>query len=145
MALSEVPYIRWAKYEGLMGRHRLTASAVPPVEWSDIGLDPGSLALTEYSPYGPEEVFQRLHSDWRLDPGGIVLGASASHAHFCFAASMVPQGGTVVHESPGYLPLLDALSLLGVRKVPIQRRFEENYRLDPAELQQKIEAEISCC
>ncbi|MFL2857108.1 MAG: pyridoxal phosphate-dependent aminotransferase [Planctomycetota bacterium] len=141
MALSEVPYIRWAKYEGLMGRHRLTASAVPPVEWSDIGLDPGSLALTEYSPYGPEEVFQRLHSDWRLDPGGIVLGASASHAHFCFAASMVPQGGTVVHESPGYLPLLDALSLLGVRKVPVQRRFEENYRLDPAELQQKIEAE----
>ena len=141
MALSEVPYIRWAKYEGLMGTHRLTASAVPPVDWSEIGLDPASLALTEYSPYGPEEVFQRLNSDWGLDPRGIVLGASASHAHFCFAAAKVPTGGTVIHESPGYYPLLDALSLLGVNKVPIHRRFEEKYRLDTEELQHKILAE----
>ena len=141
MALSEVPYIRWAKHEGLMGEHRLTASAVSPVDWSEIGLDPGSLALTEFSPYGPEEVFQKLHQDWGIDRRGIVLGASASHAHFCFGAAMVPAGGTVLHESPGYLPLVDALSLLGVRRVPFQRHFEENYRLDTDALCKKIIAE----
>ena len=80
MALSKVPYIRWAKYEGLMGTHRLTASATPAADWEDIGLDPQNLALTEYTPYGPEEVFQQLNSDWGIDPAGILLGASASHA-----------------------------------------------------------------
>ncbi|MAJ29283.1 hypothetical protein CBD41_07665 [bacterium TMED181] len=138
MAISEVPYIRWAKYEGLMGSHRLTASAVPPVDWSDIGLDPATLALTEFSPYGPEEVFQRLNHDWGIDPQGIVIGSSASHAHFCFGAAIVPRGGVVIHEVPGYLPLLDALSLLGVRRVPFQRRFEEDYRLDTHALLKRV-------
>ncbi len=138
MVLSEVPYIRWAKYEGLRGTHRLTASAVPPVDWSDIGLDPRDLALSEYTPYGPEEVYQRLSSDWGLDPGGILLGSSASHAHFCFGAAVVPVGGRVIHEVPGYLPLLDALSLLGVERIPFHRRFEEGYRLDTHALQKLV-------
>ncbi|MBC8261607.1 MAG: pyridoxal phosphate-dependent aminotransferase [Planctomycetia bacterium] len=138
MELSTVPYIRWAKYEGLMGEHRLTASAVSPIDWSDIGLDPATLKLTEFSPYGPSEVFDRLQEDWGVDPSGVVLGASASHAHFCFGASLVKPGDVIVHEVPGYLPLVDALSMLRVKTVPFQRRFDESYRLDVEQLKKTV-------
>ena len=130
MALSEVPYIRWAKSAGQRGRHRLTMSAVPPVGWHEIGLDPSSLQLFEFTPYGPTEVMDDISDLWGVDPAGVLLASSASHAHFCFAAALAGPGKTVVHEVPGYLPIVDALSVVGVNTVPFPRRFDQQYRID---------------
>ncbi len=134
MELSRVPYIRWAKSEGQLGKHKLTMSAVPPVSWQDIDLDPGSLELFEFTPYGPSEVMDTLAKTWDLDPDGILLASGASHAHFCFASAMAGPGATVVHETPGYLPVVNALSMQGVKTVPFARKFEEGYRIDLEQL-----------
>ncbi|MAW76853.1 MAG: hypothetical protein CMJ95_05600 [Planctomycetes bacterium] len=130
MELSRVPYIRWAKSDGQIGKHNLTMSAVPPVSWEEIDLDPATLDLFEFTPYGPTEVMDSLAAAWGLDPEGILLASSASHAHFCFAAALSGPGGTVVHEVPGYLPIVDALSVVGANTIPFERRFEDNYRID---------------
>ncbi|MEC9475433.1 MAG: pyridoxal phosphate-dependent aminotransferase [Planctomycetota bacterium] len=114
-------------------------SAVPPVSWEQIGLDPATLELFEFTPYGPSEVMDSLAAMWGLDPEGILLASSASHAHFCFAAALAGPGGTVVHEVPGYLPVVDALSVVGARTVPFERRFEDQYRIDVDRLAQIIE------
>lgn len=113
-------------------------SAVPPVDWEDIELDPATLDLFEFTPYGPTEVMESLASIWQLDPAGILLASGASHAHFCFSAALAGPGGTVVHEVPGYLPVVDALSVLGVNAVPFERKFEDGYRIDIEQLARTI-------
>ncbi|MGE4602518.1 MAG: pyridoxal phosphate-dependent aminotransferase [Planctomycetota bacterium] len=130
MELSRVPYIRWAKSAGQIGQHKLTMSAVPAASWEDIEFDPATLDLFEFTPYGPTEVMESLASNWQLDPEGILLASGASHAHFCFGAALAGPGGTVVHEVPGYLPIVDALSVVGVNAVPFERKFEDGYRID---------------
>ena len=105
-------------------------SAVPPVDWEDIGLDPADLELFEFTPYGPTEVMADIEELWGIDPDGILLASSASHAHFCFGAALARPGETVVHEIPGYLPVVDALSVVGVKTVPFERHFEQRYRID---------------
>lgn len=105
-------------------------SAVPPVGWEQIDLDPASLELFEFTAYGPVEVMESLASLHEIDPQGVLLASSASHAHFCFGAALAGPGGTVVHEVPGYFPLVDALSVVGVQTVPFERRFEDQYHLD---------------
>ncbi len=134
MTLSDIPYIRWAKEHGAEGEIALTMSAVPPIDWIDLDLDPRELALHEFSPYGDESVLAGVAGEWGWGPERVLLGASASHAHFCFAASALSPGDRVLHEVPGYLPLLDALSVLRIEPVPFQRRFEDGFRLPQEEL-----------
>jgi len=114
-------------------------SAVPPVDWEEIDLDPASLKLFEFTPYGPTEVMDQLASMWQLQADGVLLASSASHAHFCFAASLAGPGGKVVYEVPGYLPLIDALSVTGVEAIPFAREVEQDYRIDVDRLAQTVE------
>lgn len=114
-------------------------SAVPPVDWEDIGLDPAHLELFEFTPYGPTEVMAEIEKLWGIDPDGILLASSASHSHFCFGAALARPGETVVHEIPGYLPVVDALSVVGVKTVPFERHFEQGYRIDLEALARTLE------
>jgi aspartate/methionine/tyrosine aminotransferase len=131
---SDVPYIRWAKEHAAEGEIALTMSAVPPVDWADLGLDPRELRLFEYSAYGDETLRAGIAGEWGWGAERVLLAASASHAHFCFGASLLAPGDRVLHEVPGYLPLLDALSLLRCEPVPFRRRAEEAYRLPQEEI-----------
>ena len=132
--LSDVPYIRWAKEHAFDGEFNLTMSAVPAVDWDDLELDPRSLALSEFSAYGDEEVRAGVGGEWGWGPERVFLGASASHTHFCFAATAVEPGERVLYERPGYLPLLNALSLLGVEAVPVERSFSGGFSLPQEDL-----------
>jgi aspartate/methionine/tyrosine aminotransferase len=131
---SDIPYIRWAKEHASEGELALTMSAVPPIGWEDIGLDPRELRLAEYTAYGDETLRAGIAAECGWGPERVLLAASASHAHFCFAASLLSPGDRVLHEVPGYLPLLDALSLLRCETVPFRRRPEERYRLPQEEI-----------
>ena len=123
--LSDVPYMRWAKSEAVKGEFPLTQSAVPALTWDELGMDPATLELYEYSAYGDEQVIAGLVSPWDIDPASAFLGSSTTHVHFCFAASLLAPGDRVLYERPGYLCLLDSLSLLRVDPVPFERRFED--------------------
>ena len=128
--LSSVPYIQWAKAQVGKARYPLTMSAVPPVDWQDLDFDPRELALFEFSDYGDPELRDGIAGEWGWTREHVCLASSASHAHFCFAASVLEPGDTVLYESPGYLPLLDSLSLLRVETVPVSRRSEDGFALD---------------
>ena len=135
MSLSPIPYIRWAKEHAAEGEFPLTMSAVPPVDWDDLDLDPRSLALSEFTAYGDLSVREGIGAEWGWGAERVFLGSSATHTHFCFAASLLEPGDRVLYEQPGYLPLLDALSLLQVEAVPFERRFEDAYAIPRESLQ----------
>jgi len=131
---SDVPYIRWAKEHAGFDGIALTQSAVPPVDWDDIALDPRELRLFEFSAYGDESLRAGIAGEWGWGAERVLLAGSASHAHFCLAASLLEPGDRVLHEVPGYLPLLDALSLLRIEPVPFARLAEDGYRLPRDEI-----------
>jgi len=137
---SDISYIRWAKEHAAFGGIALTQSAVPPVDWDEIGLDPRELRLFEYSAYGDETLRAGIAGEWGWEADRVLLAGSASHAHFCLAASLLEPGGRVLHEVPGYLPLLDALSLLRIEPVPFHRRHEDGYRLPQDEIRRAARA-----
>ena len=137
--LSAIPYIQWAKAQVGKARYPLTMSAVPPVDWQDLDFDPRELSLFEFSDYGDPELRDGIAGEWGWGRERVCLASSASHAHFCFAASILEPGDRVLYESPGYLPLLDSLSLLRVETIPVARRFEDDFALDLAAIRASID------
>ncbi|MFQ5655664.1 MAG: pyridoxal phosphate-dependent aminotransferase [Planctomycetota bacterium] len=138
MSLSTIPYIRWAKMESARGEHPLTMSAVPPVDWAELGMEPGELELCRYSDYGDPEILSGLGQPWGIGAEEILLASSTTHAHFCFAASILRPGDRVLHERPGYLPVLDALSMLDVEGIPFERPFEKGYALPRDAIEESV-------
>ena len=129
MPLSSVPYMRWAKWHAAEGEFPLTMSAVPAIDWAELGLDPRDLQLYEYSPYGFDDLLEAIGHRWGREGDEVLLASSTTHAHFCFAASSVAVGDRILYESPGYTPLIDSLSLLQVEAIRFERRFEDAYAL----------------
>ncbi len=87
MSLSSIPYMQWAKTHSADGELALTASAVPALSWEELGFHPSGLELCDYTPYGPPELLEGIARRWQRGPDEVLLAASATHAHFCFAAS----------------------------------------------------------
>ncbi len=79
-----------------------------------------------------------LSERWALPQSHLFLASSTTHAHYCFAASALKPGDRVLYESPGYLPLLDALGHLQVRAIPYHRSFENGFALPRGELERKL-------
>ncbi len=128
--VAEIPYMVWAKAQGRAGEYPLTQSAVPPVDWSDIGVNPAELPLFDFTPYGPDSIFTALSSKYGVATDRIFWGTSTTHAHFCLAASRVESGDVVLFEVPGYSCLVDSLRFLGVQCVPYVRRPDTGFRVD---------------
>lgn len=136
MPLSEIPYIRWAKSESVAGEYLLTSSAAPEANWSDLGLDPRDLKLFHYNAYGEEVMLDELRAQV---PGcDALVAAGASHVHFCIAAAILRPGDRVLFEAPGYLSLLDSLSMLDVEAIRFRRSFDDGFRLPLEQLEAVI-------
>ncbi|MEE8142580.1 MAG: pyridoxal phosphate-dependent aminotransferase [Planctomycetota bacterium] len=138
--ISDIPYMRWAKAEPLDAEYPLTQSAVPPVDWQQLGLDPRTLELIHYTSYGEPELLRQLTSRWGLPEEEILLASGTTHAHFCFAASTLKPGEPLLYESPGYRPLLDSLSLLQLQTIPFYRRFTDGFALPQRELEKLVQS-----
>ncbi|MEM7167575.1 MAG: pyridoxal phosphate-dependent aminotransferase [Planctomycetota bacterium] len=127
MPLSEIPYIRWAKSEICAGDYHLTSSAAPEVDWSELGIDPRDLKLFHYNTYGEEQMLSDLRQ--QIPGCEALIAAGASHAHFCIAAAILRPGDRILFEAPGYLPLLDSLSMLDVEAIRFRRSSTEGFAL----------------
>ena len=138
--LSTLPYLRWAKQHAIDAEINLTMSAVPPLDWEELGYDPRELDLFSYSPYGPEDVLEGIASRWGKSGDEVFLASSTTHAHFCFAVSSVSPGDRVLYESPGYLPLIDQLSMMDVEPIRFQRRAEDGFALPCESLETLVQA-----
>jgi len=140
MVLSEIPYMRWAKFHAYDGEFNLTQSAVGPLDWEELGLDPRQVELFHYSRYGDLGLLEDIASRWSMTAEQVFLASSTTHTHFCFAAAILEPGDRVLHERPGYFPLVDSLSVLKVDPVPFDRRFESGYSLPHEQLRAGVDA-----
>jgi aspartate/methionine/tyrosine aminotransferase len=98
--------------------------ALSKYQFSD-GFELGSNAQ-----YGAEELKQTLCSMYQCEPNNIVTTTGATEGNFLVYSSLLSPGAEFLIEQPGYPPMWLTPEMLGARKIPFQRTFENSFKVD---------------
>ena len=126
-------YMHWAKFKPPV-RYALTSSEVPhfrmdrlPVAIADLDMDGAS-----HPRYAP--LRQAIGKRYGFPAERIVTADGTSMANFLAMAALISPGDEVLIERPTYEPLIGAASFLGARIGRFDRKAENGFRLDVAEV-----------
>ncbi len=130
-------YLDWTKHRRPV-RYDLARSGVPRFAVERLGL---SIAeITDVGPYedGWLPVMERVAARHDVPPESVVTTHACSMANHLGFAAFVEPGDDVVLETPVYEPLVRLVEYFGARRVPVPRREENAWRLDPDDLRRAI-------
>ena len=134
-------YMEWAKTRQA-ARFNLAASGMPAFPLSDLaalaGLRVVDLELTGPAGYGYAPLQQALAAKAGVSPDCVVAAAGTSMANHLAMASSYEPGDEVLIEQPTYELLLSTARFLGANIKRFARRVEENFRLDPHEVERAL-------
>ena len=127
-------YMHWAKFKPPV-RYQLTGSEVPhfrmdSLPWTIADLDLDGASHPRYRPLR-EAIAQRYGTSVEQ----VVTADGTSMANFLAMATLVSPGDEVLIEHPTYELLLGAASFLGASVRRFERKAEEGFRLDPADVE----------
>jgi hypothetical protein len=124
-------YLNWAKLHRRV-RFELTGSGVPPARPAHLGVEPLPVVLEVEGSYGNPHFIDAVAELYACPSGRIVPVPGTSSANFISLAVSAKRGSCVMMEHPLYDPLARAASFLGVRVIPIMRRWADGFevRLD---------------
>ena len=132
------PYIEWAKLKS-QARFNLATSGVAgyplaklPVRIEDLEINP---AGGRYG-YGP--LVERLARHAGVPEDCVVSSIGTSLANFMAYCGTLEPGDDILLEQPVYGPMLEAAQFLGANIRTVERRFENGFALDPADVQKAI-------
>jgi hypothetical protein len=91
--------------------------------------------------YGYAPLLEAIAGLKGVKPESVVHAAGTSMANHLAMAALFAPGEEVLIEEPTYGLLLDAAQYLGAKVRRFQRRFEDDYELDPAEVAANLTAE----
>ena len=124
-------YMHWAKFKPPV-RYQLTGSEVPhfrmdslPVSIADLDLDGAS--HPRYAPL--REAIARRYG---ISTEQVVAADGTSMANFLAMAALISPGDEVLIEHPTYELFVGAASFLGAEIKRFERKAEDAFRLDPA-------------
>lgn len=123
------PYMFWARNESAISAYSLSQSGMPPPDASfldGLGVDlagPPAGALPELT--------ERLAELFAVDPERVLVTLGASAGMHLAAARWLRAGSKVAAETPSYEPLRALPEYFGADVRPLERRFEDGWKLDP--------------
>jgi hypothetical protein len=127
-------YMHWAKTQQHV-RFALSSSEVPhfrldrlPLSLADLDLDGAS-----HPRYAP--LRDAIAAKYGVGPECVVLADGTSMANFLAMAALIAPGDEVIFEQPAYEPMFAAAKFLGADIKRIERRAENGFRLDPADVE----------
>ena len=134
MRAMQSEYMHWAKFKAPV-RYALTTSEVPhfrmdrlPVTLADLDLDGAS-----HPRYAPLRA--AIARRYGVTAEQVVAADGTSMANFLAMATLISPGDEVLIESPAYELLLSAASFLGATVRRFERKAEDAFRLDIAEIE----------
>jgi len=130
-------YMHWAKTRS-SARFNLATSGLGILSLSDLGVRIEDLELTRAGGYGYEPLQQALAQRLNVSVESIVAAVGTSLANHLAMAYLVRPGDEVLIEHPTYEPLLALAEYLGAEVKRFDRRFEEDFRILPDQIQRKI-------
>ena len=80
--------------------------------------------------YGAPELNEALGKMYKCNLKNIVTASGGSEANFLVYLATLDHGDEFIVEQPGYQPMWLAPEMLGAKKVPWLRRYEDDFRLD---------------
>jgi aspartate/methionine/tyrosine aminotransferase len=112
----------------------LSGSGLEPAEPQDLSLTMEDIKLHGNNVYGMPALKKALAQRYRCKPGNVLVASGASLSNFLVSAALLHPGDVAMVERPTYEPLPRILQALGARVLFFDRRFEEAYRVDVADL-----------
>ena len=129
--------MEWAKLCSA-AKYNLATSGMMSYPLSGLPVKIEDLEINGPTVYGYEPLVKALAKKFDVDPACVVTAAGTSFAnHLAFAALFEP-GDEVVWEQPTYEPMLSTALFLGARLRRFPRRFEEDFRVDPREVEKAV-------
>jgi aspartate/methionine/tyrosine aminotransferase len=131
------PYMEFAKLRSA-ARYNLSTSGVMNYPLAELPVRIDDLEINGSGPYGYAPLVERLARYNNVAPECVVTSAGTSLAnHLAMAATFDP-GDEVLIEHPTYELLESTAAYLGADLRRFERRFEDGFRLDPAEVERQI-------
>ncbi len=91
---------------------------------------PDSFELGSNAQYGDETLKQTLGTLYDCQMNNIVTTTGTTEANFLLFSSLLSKGDEFIVEQPGYQPLWATPEMLGARRINLQRRFENAFKVE---------------
>lgn len=127
-------YMNWAK-ECSRTRFNLATSGLANLKLQDLNLSLDELEITGEGGYGYQPLVHALAERFRVGPDCVVTAAGTTFANHLAMAALINPGDEILFESPAYEPLLALARYLGAEVKRFVRRFEDGFRILPAEVE----------
>jgi aspartate/methionine/tyrosine aminotransferase len=124
------PYMEWAKKRPA-ATFDLAGSNVLSCSLDDLEGAHAALSLSGSNDNGYQSLLDAIARRYLVRPEQVTTANGAAGANFQAMAAVLEAGDEVLMERPGYDPLPGAARLLGAHIVRFDRRFEDDFALDP--------------
>ena len=129
-------YMNWAKTRS-GAKFNLATSGMPDVKLSELRVSLDDLEITGGG-YGYRPLMERIGGRYGVATESIVTAAGTTFANHLAMAALVNPGDEVLFEAPAYEPLLAAVRYLGADVKRFTRRFEDDFRVSPEEIERCV-------
>ena len=134
------PYMEWAKLRS-GAKYNLATSGMMSYPLAELPVRLEELEINGVNPYGYAPLIERLAKYNDVPAECVVTSAGTSLAnHLAMAATFDP-GDEVLIEHPTYELLESTAEYLGAKLRRFERRMEDGFRIDPAEVERNITAQ----
>ncbi len=138
MRIPPVEFLIWAKRHRRV-RYEMTLSGAPPVDLADFDAGPEHVEIRIRGVDGDPRIIDAVARRYGVDPRGVVPVPGASGGNFVVMAT-ADRTRPILIEEPVYGPMRRAAAFFNARLIPLARRPEQDFRLDPQELRAGLQA-----
>ncbi|MGH9775683.1 MAG: pyridoxal phosphate-dependent aminotransferase [Candidatus Acidiferrales bacterium] len=131
------PYIEWAKLRA-NARFNLATSGMAAYPLEKLGARLEDFQVSGSDSYGYPPLQERLAKKCGVTPECVVAAIGTSMANHLAMAALLEPGDEVLIEHPAYEPLLKVAEYLGARVMRFHRRWEDDFRVNPAEIERQL-------
>jgi aspartate/methionine/tyrosine aminotransferase len=128
--------MHWAKTSS-KARFNLATSGMPNLSISELRVSLDDLEITDGG-YGYLPLIEQISSRYRVARESIVTAAGTTFANHLAMAALLQPDDEVLFEAPAYEPMLATVRYLGADVKRFTRKFEDGFRVSPAEVERRI-------
>ena len=134
MNFKTVEYIDWFRRNLVDIEYDLATSGLHPINQNEPGIHFEELNLGKTLWFGQSRLSELISEIYGVEKNEILITSGSTHANFLVCAALLSVGDEVIVEHPVYTPLVDVVKAFGAEVKPLERRFEEGYRLNAKRL-----------
>lgn len=129
--------MQWAKLRST-AKHNLSTSGMLGLPLSALGVSLDQLEINGLTVYGYDPLLKSIARRYRVPQECVVTTMGTSFANYFALAAITEPGDEVLIEQPTYDPILGAARYLGLQVKRFQRRADQSFALDLAEVERSL-------